>query len=269
MVSATSPRGRGLQVDLDLLRDHFTPWVSATSPRGRGLQALVGDYETSNLIWFQRHRPVAGDCKLTLNGAYANTCFSFSDIAPWQGTARIDVNDLQNEQGGVSATSPRGRGLQVLVQRQCALLKIQVSATSPRGRGLQVQGCASLREIGWRFSDIAPWQGTASALCRAGGYPNFGFSDIAPWQGTASCRGFWRAVSLQRVFQRHRPVAGDCKGGSLWKDFMPLLVSATSPRGRGLQAPTFLARCKMLKVSATSPRGRGLQESSGALSSHF
>ncbi len=90
------------------------------------------------------------------------------------------------------------------------------------------------------FSDIAPWQGTARGGIRTLSGSGVSFSDIAPWQGTARCGGECQSVS-EMAFQRHRPVAGDCK-------CVPHAIRTTS-----------------IRVSATSPRGRGLQEVSMAI----
>ncbi len=53
------------------------------------------------------------------------------------------------------------------------------------------QGTASKTLVGRKleyaggFSDIAPWQGTARPSSKTSVMNVMGFSDIAPWQGTA------------------------------------------------------------------------------------
>ncbi len=352
-VSATSPRGRGLQDFARQSEKAARPGVSATSPRGRGLQAAAGSISYWTSQRFQRHRPVAGDCKQTLQAIWTMpqivsatsprgrglqvifsvvqqiSCLRFSDIAPWQGTARNRTlrppstcacfSDIAPWQG--TASAPGETGLLTL---------LSVSATSPRGRGLQVPPFQPHPLWHWGFSDIAPWQGTAS--CRGFWWPLYvhwfqrhrpvagdcktvyvaqdllqsQFQRHRPVAGDCKTSSYsalqcrlwfqrhrpvagdckWRTACERRVdvmFQRHRPVAGDCKywnlggyssflafqrhrpvaGDCKFNAYDPPLqlfgVSATSPRGRGLQDERAYFVFKSIQVSATSPRGRGLQ----------
>src|SRR6266567_2918404 len=85
---------------------------------------------------FQRHRPGEGDCKMPREVA----C----------------IDDI-----GVSAPSPRGRGLQDFGWSTEAFPCPEVSAPSPRGRGLQGLVYSVTATENASFSAIAPGKGTA------------------------------------------------------------------------------------------------------------
>src|SRR6266702_6161317 len=99
MVSAPSPRGRGLQDCLGAAQPAFHK-VSAPSPRGRGLQVVLiaVAYFTGSV--FQRHRPGEGDCKIPYRDRRGNALARFSAIAPGTGTAST---------GRTAPVTPQGR----------------------------------------------------------------------------------------------------------------------------------------------------------------
>ncbi len=108
------------------------------------------------------------------------------------------------------------------------------------------------------FSAIAPWKGTA----RAPAPPLSGFHKLfqrhRPVEGDCKRQRSSRAAQYP-WFQRHRPVEGDCKDAVRAGVRGEFFVSAPSPRGRGLQGRRFYGIRHNTSVSAPSPRGRGLQ----------
>jgi len=185
VVSAPSPRGRGLQ------GSHPTRWdaasnVSAPSPRGRGLQEMQEEFSLSDERGFQRHRPGEGDCKRMIPATMIKAATSFSAIAPGKGTASCRHRSIVIQSGLVSAPSPRGRGLQAHFYSRKDIPTMGVSAPSPRGRGLQ------------EFLSNGP--------------------HIPPHVSAPSPRGRGLQVPVRErflpvitEFQRHRPGEGDCK----------------------------------------------------------
>src|SRR6266571_2790101 len=69
--------------------------VSAPSPRGRGLQDSVDQVSRTPKIWFQRHRPGEGDGKWFSSPWRTSLALCFSAIAPGKGTARFLIEIVE------------------------------------------------------------------------------------------------------------------------------------------------------------------------------
>src|SRR6266567_2158859 len=111
--------------------------VSAPSPRGRGLQGKTRVTGASSLLQsFSAIAPGKGTASVGLV-RLGVSCGRFSAIAPGRGTARLSSNAVGRRIKRFSAIAP-GKGTARNARGVLALRRARVSAPSPRGRGLQV-----------------------------------------------------------------------------------------------------------------------------------